>query len=252
MLQAAPDLAPPQAAHAPLAGAVLGWRHGSVEGAQSRLPSGRFDSSGVKRSIERSLARLGPLDRLLLHEVHLPDITDDLLEILGSYRTRGDVAAIGVATGDDVTPAALERGQGLFTVAHVSADVLAPHRRSLQALRSSPPYQGVQLVGHGVLGPAGRTLVRLRARLAADRALAQRWSDAAAGTVFEGADGPARALLSLAARDFPGELLVATTRLPRVASTLAAASGVHVLPAALVASMAGALDTSIEPARLSP
>ena len=186
-------------------------------------PSGRFGLEAVRASVERSLARLGPLDRLLLHEVHPADVTDDLLALLQGYQERGDVASLGVATQNEVTAEALARGGGLLTVAHVTVSSLGPGLPVLP--------DGVHVVGHGVLGAGGADLRRARAALAADARLGRRWEEATAGTAHAGAGGLALALLDRARALPVPELLVATTRAERVAPTLAAASGLAPLSA---------------------
>lgn len=201
-------------------------------------PSGRFDIDTVRLSIERSLVRLGPLDRLLLHEVHPADVTDDLLELLLGYRRRGDLATLGVATANAATLAALARSHGLFTVAHVNVDPLGWPIPGLAELAD------IRLVGHGALGPAGRTLAHVRARIATRPALARHWAAAVAGTRYDGPAGMADALLARASQTFAGELIVATRRPGRIPGTVSAASGLHVLPAPIAAVLSDALAST--------
>jgi Aldo/keto reductase family len=191
---------------------------------QASGPSGRFGLAAVRRSIDRSLTRLGHVDRLLLHEVHPADINDELLRQLERYRDQGDVTRFGVATGNAVTLEALRRGQGLFTVAHVSVDPLGVALPELSAMPA------VRWVGHGALGVNGRSLALLQQKLQAQPALASRWQRAVTGTEFASANGLARALLARASAAGPAEVLVATRRPERVSWTVLAASGVFPLP----------------------
>ncbi len=209
--------------------AVRRWLgRGDAAAPLQTAPSGRFGCAAVQRSIERSLSRLGRIDRLLLHEVHLADITDELLQLLAGYRSRGDVAVLGIATGNAVTLAALQLGAGLFSVAHISVDPLGAHLPQLLAQVKALP--GVRVVGHGALGAGGRALQHVGRRLQADQGLAERWSAAVQGTPFAGPEGIASALLARAAATGVAELLVSTRRLPRVAPLLQAAAASQPLP----------------------
>ena len=195
--------------------------------ASSDAPSGRFELDAVERSIERSLSRLGFIDRLLLHEVHPADITEPLLALLAGYRRRGDVATLGVATGNASTFEALRRSDGVFTVAHVSVDAIdIPWAEAIGRLPA------VQWVGHGALGAGGGTLRRLRRRLANEPEVERPWARAVEGTEFATEDGLAAALFARVAAEFSGELLVASSRLAQVPRSIAMASASGSLPPA--------------------
>lgn len=200
-----------------------------VRPARGRV-TGSFDLLEVHRSITTSLRRLGRLDRLMLHEIDPADLGDDLVAALRGYLDSGDVAAVGVATSNNRTAAALARAPDLLTVAHIEAGPLA--------LRLVRP-EGVTVVGHGLLGPGGDHLRRLRGRLSADPAAATQWRDVVAGTVY--ADPPGTGgRRGAAARPFAGlaaallartngqaldEVIVATTRPSAVAPAVAAVTG---------------------------
>ena len=196
---------------------------------------GLFDPPSVTSALEDSLRRLGGrIDRYLLHEVTPGDVTDELLELLRSAVDRGDVGAVGVATGNDATGAAVAAGHGLFTVAQYAVGPLDP------PVAVGP---GVTTrVGHGLLGAGGRQLDAV-SELVESGSLAASWREATAGTGFEGPGGVARALL---ARRPPGvtDVLVATTRPARVPETRAAVAAgplppaVHVLGRRLAAGAA--------------
>ncbi len=167
-------------------------------------PTGRFAVAVVRASVERSLRRLGHLDRLLLHEVAPADVDDDLLALLVSLRDRGDVSELGVATAGPLTAAVLARGAGVLTVAQFAAGPVA----------GSPvlPHRPHRVVGHGMLGPGGRDLRLARAVLAADADLRDRWAGAVQGTRWDGAAGTATALLQRSHRLDLDEAVVATSR----------------------------------------
>jgi len=179
------------------------------------LARGVLDAGLVRASVARSLRRLGHVDRLVLHEARPEDVTDEVLGVLAGHLAAGDVGALGVATQDSLTAAVVARAPELLTVAHVTASVL----REPVPL---PPSVTVR-VGHGLLGPAGADLRRLRGCLAADAGLAERWRAAVAGTAWEGPDGLAHAVLGLAAARGSTDVIVATSRSAGLAGTVAAA-----------------------------
>lgn len=167
--------------------------------------------------MEKSLARLGHIDRLLLHEVAAADVTDELLSCLSGYVDRGDVDHLGVATTNELTAPCLARAPDLFRVAHVAVGPFA-------APVELPDTVTIR-VGHGVLGPAAAHLERLRSRLASDAALTTRWRDESAGTQWAGPDGLADALLARAATLGLTDVIVATSRPARLAKLHALVSG---------------------------
>jgi hypothetical protein len=182
--------------------------HGDVRGS--------FGLEDVRASVECSLRLLGPVDRLLLHEVHPDDITPELLTLLSGYLSRGDVGALGVATQNSRTAEALVRGSELLTVAHVEAGPLSPPV-------AWPAHVQVR-VGHGVLGPGAAHLRALQVVLA-EPGPGAAWREATAGTAWAGADGLALALLARPSDVVVDEVIVATSRLQALLPTLAAAGG---------------------------
>lgn len=209
--------------------------------AARRPVSGSFGLEEVHRSLTTSLRRLGRLDRLMLHEIDPVDLSDELLAALAHYVDNGDVAAVGVATGNDRTATALFRAPGLLTVAHIEAGPL-----------SDPLVlpDAVTVIGHGLLGPGGDHLRRLRRRLQDDPAAATSWQEAVAGTVYadqprlDGASGGrgarepaqfaglAQALLARPSPTPLEEVIIATTRPAAVLPALQAVTGPP-LPAVL-------------------
>ncbi len=188
---------------------------------QQRLRGGGGERRGldpglVRASVSRSLQRLGRIDRLLLHEVHPADLTDEVLGILAGSLAAGDVAAVGVATQDLLTAPCVARAPDLLTVAHVTASLLRPP--------VVLPVGVTVRVGHGLLGPAAVDLSALRAVLGSSRELADRWAAAVAGTSWEGPDGLAHAVLGAAAGRGLTDVVVATSRANAVAGTVAAAA----------------------------
>ncbi|MEJ5887718.1 aldo/keto reductase [Pseudokineococcus marinus] len=189
--------------------------------------TGRFRPADVRASVERSLRRLdGRVDRLLLHEVSPHDVDDDLLGVLRRLVDAGDVGAVGVATANRLTAAAVQRGHGLLTVVHHEVGPLAPPV-------DLPPSVSVR-VGHGLLGGGGAHLATLRRVLEGDAAMAGRWRDAVRGTAFDAPGGLAEALLARAARLPVDEVLVATTQPSRLPRTVALARGDVAVPAPVV------------------
>jgi hypothetical protein len=196
--------------------------------------SGRFTPAAVLATVEESLRRLGGrVDRLLLHEVRPAEITPELLGTLRELVDRGDVGAVGVATGNEVTAAALAAGDGLFTVAHFS---VGPLSESVTL-----PSSVVTRVGHGLLGNGGEQRNRLQAVLDSNREVAEQWRAITAGTDFGGAGGLTAALLSRGPHLDVDDLLVATTRPGNVASAWAFATRTAPLPEPV----AQALDTLV-------
>lgn len=220
-----------QLARAVLPGAVTR----RLQRATQARASGRFGPAEVRAGLDESLRRLGGrVDRYLLHEVTADDVTDDLLDVLGAALANGDVGAVGVATGNASTAAAIEAGGGVLTVAQYAAGPL-----------DAPVHLPVSVdtrIGHGLLGAGGGQLALLQRHLEASRELAGRWDDAGQGTPFVGSGGLARALL---ARRPAGvtEVLVATTRPARVAET-AAAAGAGPLPVPLEAVLADVVEAA--------
>jgi hypothetical protein len=206
--------------------------------------SGRFGVDEVRASVDRSLRRLdGRIDRLLLHEVLPDEITDELLDVLSRYRQQGDVGALGVATRNHRTAAALQRGHGLFTVAHTA---IGPLDAPVEL-----PDSVTTRVGHGLLGVGGEQLRVLRATLLQRPALAAAWEEATAGTAWEGRDGLTRVLLGRGATIDCTDVIVATTRVEHVASAYALAGGREPLPPAVAAVLGRLVDEvrAMPPAR---
>lgn len=175
---------------------------------------GRFDPEAVQESLAQSLRRLGGrVDRYLLHEVAPDDVTPALVAVLRRAVQAGDVGAVGVATQVGSTAAAVERGEGLFTVAQYAVGPADP---------SIGPLPGVTTrVGHGLLGAGGADLRSTADRLATDPAAAERWRAAVAGTPYDGEGGLARALLGRSPAGVD-EVLLATSRPGRLAGAVAA------------------------------
>lgn len=186
---------------------------------------GRFAPERVRASAERSLRRLGGrVDRLLLHEVHVEEVDDGLVAELERLVRSGDVGAVGVATQNARTAAAVERLGRVATVAHVAA---GPFDEPVRL-----PSHVDTVVGHGLLGAGGRDLSTLRGVLHGSVARRDRWQDACAATDLAD-DGLAEALLARATRLDLTDVLVATGRPERVARSYALASGSVPLPDAI-------------------
>lgn len=172
---------------------------------------GQFDVPTVAASIRRSLDRLGRIDRLMLHEVHPQDITPELVQLLTETTRSGDVAAVGLATGNEVAAQCLALAPDLFSVVHLAVGLRA-------AVPTLP--QSLTVVGHGALGAGGSDFVRLAQRLERMDSWGARWRAATRDSRWEGRDGLADALLIRAATRPGGhavaEVIVASSRLDRI------------------------------------
>ena len=171
---------------------------------------GRFGVDEVRESVDRSLDRLGTVDRLLLHEVAPHDITDDLLTILVQYRDDGRVAELGVATQNDLTVECVHRAPELFTAAHISVGPLSGH--------VDLPDSVTARVGHGMLGPGASHLMAVETELRRDRQLGRRWADTVSDTSWTGRSGLAAALMATSAQKCT-EVILATSRAERLKPT---------------------------------
>lgn len=192
-------------------------------------PHGSFDPEQVRASVERTVARLGRVDRLMLHEVWADDVTDDLLAVLSAFVARGDVGQLGVATGNVEAAAAVRRAPDLLTAAHLEIGPFAP------AVEVPPTVTTV--VGHGALGPGASALRRLSPLLAASGDAAERWRAATAGTRWAGPAGLAEALVARAAAQPVAAVIVSTSRPARLASLLDLASGAVPWPPEVAAAL---------------
>jgi hypothetical protein len=193
---------------------------------------GRFGVEEVRRSVELSLERLGPLDRLLLHEARPDDISDDLLALLAAYRRDGSVGQVGVATQNDITSACVRRAPDVLTAVHLTVGPLSD--------RVALPESVTTRVGHGLLGPGAAHLRAVEAELRSDRNLRERWTRACADTSWAGPGGLAAALMAEAVRNCTG-VIVATSRPERLATVRDLLEGSNRPTAEIVAVLAEAI-----------
>lgn len=211
----------PPAAERALRRARPGGPHGDADASR---PTGRFGLDAVRTSIESSLRLFGRIDRMLLHEVAPADITDELLSVLAGYLTTGDVARLGVAAQNAVTAAAYDRGAKVFSVAQFEVGPYAP------PVSFAADRRPEVVVGHGLLGPAGSALRRLRAAEPGKAGeTGEEWRTVTSGTQWEGPRGLARALLARASDIDVDEVVIATSR-------------IAALPEAAELACSGALD----------
>lgn len=193
-------------------------------------PHGSFDPELVRASVERTLLRLGPVDRLMLHEVWADDVTDDLVAVLAGFVARGDVGQIGVATRNVEAAAAVERAPELLTAAHLEIGPFAP--------AVELPSTVTTVVGHGALGPGASALRRLTPLLVEPGDAAGRWREVTAGTRWAGPAGLADALVARAASLPVAAVIVATSRPARLAGLLELASGAVAPPPEIAVALA--------------
>ncbi len=202
-----------------------------LRGAANRSTQGQFDAATVASSIDRSLARLGRIDRLLLHEVHAEQVTDELLAVLVRRRQAGDVVELGVATENEFALAALARGPDVFSVAHINVGPL--HMPVVL-----PPLVTIR-VGHGLLGNGGEHARALAAVATADTAAAAAWREATDGSRWAAKAGLAHALLARATGLDVDEVIVATTRPVNVALAAELVGGSAPMPTEVAAALHG-------------
>lgn len=202
--------------------------------ASQERSSGRFTPRAVQESLEESLRRLGGrVDRFLLHEVQPDEVTAELVAVLRRAVEAGDVGAAGVATQGRLTATAVERGEGVLTVAQFAVGPFDPPLHL-------PPVITTR-VGHGLLGAGGDALARLTDRARQDDAASRQWRAAVAGTGYGEAGGLARALLGRAPEGVD-EVVLATSRPGRLAGAVAAVTAGPPPPAvrAALAALVGA------------
>ncbi|MCO7220221.1 aldo/keto reductase [Klenkia sp. PcliD-1-E] len=185
---------------------------------------GRFEPAAVRSSLDRSLAQLGGrVDRLLLHEVQPAEVTPELVGVLQRAVLTGEVGAVGVATSNELTAAALAAGQGVFTVAQFAVGPLAPPVRL--------PASVTVRVGHGLLGPAGEHLQRVVLALGSDPLLARRWAEVTGAPATPAT--VAAALLDRGPSTPVTDVVVASVDPARLVSAVQAVRGRAPAPAAL-------------------
>ncbi|WP_395664919.1 aldo/keto reductase [Methylocella sp.] len=180
--------------------------------ARLRRPSGPgprpdFSPAAVEASIAQSLRRLRTdhLDALLLHEARPADVSDELLTLLDKRRQAGVLRTLGIASSLDAARAIAAAAPGVFDMAQYAWSPLDPPHENLAP--------GLFRVTHrGLL----RAFGPLRAKLAADPALARRLCDATGLDLTDGAV-LANVLIGATLAHNPGGLaLVGTRRKSRI------------------------------------
>ncbi len=197
---------------------------------------GDFHPARVRSSIDQTLRRLGRVDRLMLHEARVEDVTDDLLALLADYLDHGDVGQIGVATANVEAAAVIRRAPDLLTAAHVEVGPFGPG--------AALPSTVTTIVGHGVLGPGAAALRRLSAFVEGDGDTAEQWRAVADGTRWAGVAGLAQALVARAAGSPVSAVIVATSRPARLPALYDLASGAARLPADVADMLAVLVDAA--------
>ena len=139
-------------------------------GAGKLLPTQRFDTAAMAKSLETSLLALktGYVDFLLLHEPRLDVLrSDEPLAFLQRVREQGKVRFTGVATDLPGVPDVLSTMPGYAEV------VQQPYRMFSQTREGAASSGGGAVIAYGCLGAL---LAALRAELQADRSLGAAWS----------------------------------------------------------------------------
>jgi len=199
---------------------------------------GRFGVREVRDSVEESLRRLRRVDRLLLHEVRVDDLTDELLGHLERYLVAGDVGQLGVATGNAHTAACIARAPELLTAVNVSISATADPVQL--------PASVTRRVGHGVFGAGGADLRGVQGRLRSDPSRAARWQAATVGTPWGDSAGLADALLQRALDTaHPDAVILATARVDRLARMHRVVTAGEALPRSVSHLLDSLCDSSV-------
>lgn len=187
-------------------------------GASNMVRAGAFDTATATASLEASLRalRTDHVDLLLLHECEATDLTDELLTFLDQVRRDGKVLHHGTATHFGPTAAVLQHHPTFASVVQLRDSIFNPELNRLPLFHDQRAA-----ITHSALGPK---FVDTCDRLAADAALARRWSDELGFDVIR--DRGALAGLCLAAAvaaNEAGAVLFSSTRETNLAANIAAA-----------------------------
>jgi aryl-alcohol dehydrogenase-like predicted oxidoreductase len=176
----------------------------------------RFDATGARESLERSLRELGTdhVDVLLLHDPQPGDVRfDDLCGYLEEARAAGRIRAWGLAGEPEPTLRVARVLPVAPPVVQLRDDIL--RRQPADILAAAFPAR----ITFGVLGASIR---RLTDHVAADEQRRRRWGEAV-GSDCGDPEIVAQLLLGLAAREnADGVVLFSTTRVDHVHSAAAA------------------------------
>ncbi|WP_149535804.1 aldo/keto reductase [Siccirubricoccus phaeus] len=155
-----------------LTAALPGLRRAIGRRAYGMVQGGAFDLATATASVEASLRalRTDHIDLLLMHECAPEDRTEEMLTFLDRLLREGKIRSHGVATQPGASRAILLSPNAPAPVVQVPDSPLSPTLPGLLAGLTAPPG----CVTHSALGAR---FAELRARLAADPALARRWSD---------------------------------------------------------------------------
>ena len=168
-----PALAAAKAAARLLASAHPSLRAVLRRGAAGMVRAGAFDTATAGASLEASLRalRTDHVDLLLLHECEAADLTDELLAFLEQTQRDGKALYYGMGACFGPTAAALRRHPAFARVVQLADSMFEPSLNRLP----SPVHGPVATITHSALGAGFKAVCD---RLAADAALARRWSDA--------------------------------------------------------------------------
>lgn len=182
-----------------------GMRAAVRRSAGSLVQAGRFDARSMEASLHASLRQLRTeyVDVLLLHEPAAEVLrTHEPLEFLERVRREGKVRAFGIAATAEVAAYALRETPAYPGLVQMPNSVFAPRLQELS---------GRKRVGftHSAMGPS---LAELRAALAQDAALRERWLRELQVDVLQ-PGGLERLALQYALEDLPeGCVLFTSTR----------------------------------------
>ena len=175
-----------------------------------------YDAAAARRSLERSLRRLGTdhVDLLLLHDPHPGDVrSDDVRAYLETACGEGLIRTWGVAGEADRALAAARALGGEVPVLQVRDDILSRSRR-----RIGPELSSTTIA----FGTLARPLRRILGHLLSDEEARRRWSDRVGVDCARAEELAALLLRDAAAEEPAGVVLFSTTRPDRIAAAAAA------------------------------
>jgi len=192
-----------------------------------------FSASGVRRTVEASLVRLG-LDAIPLLNLHGPDIvhlTDDLLDTLSRLKEEGKIRHLGVNSFDmEVVEHVMTIP--LFGTVMIDYNILRPEREPVitkLATRKFGILAGMALAG-GLFGKDRFRIRGMQDLWYIARALKNHRSDLARARHFRFLDGESRtgaelALAWVLRRPEVSCAVLGTTRMPHLLANLNASGG---------------------------
>lgn len=178
------------------------WKAAAGQANRSVAARGKFGREDILASVAESLKRLacGPIDALLLHEVHPEDITDELLATLEALRAQGSARAFGLGTTVESAIQIVAARPRRFDVVQVNH-----HWGAFVPELLSGPHR---LNTHRWL--------KTGAQVVADKAFVSGLEPELSATLGDPQQGPMLLLAAALAQNPKGQLLVSSSRLERL------------------------------------